>query len=99
MPEITFVAATDELKGKRAAIVARMIQMIVEAEGEPVTWDELTAGVEHEHQYTPALHALELVGAIERWEFVEPGKRRRSTAYSLAEGVEVTEEAIEKVAT
>jgi hypothetical protein len=88
--EITFVAASVELHGKRAAAVADMIKMLVEAEGEIVTWDELSYGVEHPHQYTPALHALELVGAIERWDYVEEGKTKHQTAYSLAEGIEVT---------
>ena len=89
MPEITFTAASEALKGKRAAIVARMIEQIIEAEGDVVTWDELIKGVEHPHQYTPALHALELVGAIERWEYMEPGKKKRSVAYSLHSDVSV----------
>lgn len=89
MPEITFIAAQEALKGKRAAVVARMIEQIVEAEGEVVTWEELTNGIEHPHQYTPALHALELVGAIERWEFIEPGHKKKSQAYSLHSDVNV----------
>lgn len=93
MPELTFVAAEEPLKGKRAAIVAQMIQQIVDAgvDGE-VTWDELIKGVEHPHQYTPALHALELVGAIRRWDYSEEGSRGTKHAYSLAEGVEVVGE-------
>jgi hypothetical protein len=89
MTEITFVEATEPLKGKRAAVVARMIEQIVQADGECVTWDELINGVEHPHQYTPALHALELVGAIERWEFSEPGHRKKQVAYSLHANVTV----------
>lgn len=89
MADITFVEATDELKGKRAAVVAKMVQQLVDADGEPVTWDELCNGVEHPHQYTPALHALELVGAVERWDFVEAGHRGSKTAYTLSDGVEV----------
>lgn len=84
---ITFTAAEEPLKGKRAAVVARMIEQIFQADGEPVTWEELIDGVEHPHQYTPALHALELVGAIERWEYKEPGKTKRSVAYSIHENV------------
>lgn len=81
--EITFTAATEGLAGKRAAVVARMIEMIVEAEGEPVTWEELIQGVEHPHQYTPALHALEMVGAVERWTYSEPGRKGKHVAYSI----------------
>jgi hypothetical protein len=89
MATITFVATEQELRGKRAAVVARMIEQLVEAEGDPVTWHELSEGVEHPHQYTPALIALELVGAVSRWEYIEPGSSRKSTAYALNESVEV----------
>lgn len=89
MATITFVPSEAELRGKRAAVVARMIEQIVHAAGDPVTWDELTQGVEHEHQYTPALIALELVGAIERYEYIKPGSSKHSTAYALSEEVRV----------
>lgn len=89
LSEITFVAAEDELKGKRAAVVARFIELLVEAEGEPVTFAELTQGVEHPHQYTPALHALELVGVVDRWEYSTPGRSKVQHAWSLAEHIEV----------
>lgn len=90
MPELTFVEAQEPLKGKRAAVVATIIERLVEADGEPLTFAELLAGTEHEHQYTPALHALELVGAIERWDVKsDNGKGKVQVAYSLAEGVEV----------
>lgn len=90
MPDITFTASTDSLKGKRAAVVARMVELLAEAGTEDVvTWDELIAGVEHPHQYTPALHALELVGAIRRWDYKEPNTKGHKTAYSLVDGVEV----------
>lgn len=89
--ELTFTFDEEPLKGKRAAVVAQMIEKIVTADGEPVSWEELSEDVEHPHQYTPALHALELVGAIERWKFQSPGKRRESTAYSLTETVEVVD--------
>lgn len=90
MPEITFVQAQDTLKGKRAAVVARIIERLVEAEGEPLTFGELLDGSEHPHQYTPALHALELVGAIERWDAKsDDGKGKAQVAYSLAENVGV----------
>lgn len=87
---ITFIGAEDELKGKRAAIVAQMIEQLVEAgPGEPLTWEELTDGIEHSAQYTPAMHALEMVGVIERYSYVEPGKTKPRVAYALLE-VEVT---------
>lgn len=88
---ITFVAADNQLRGKRAESVGKIIQRLVEAEGEPLTFDELTRGLPHVHQYTPALQALELVGAVERWHYREPGKVKKQTAYSLADSVEVVE--------
>lgn len=93
MAELTFIEARESLKGKRAAVVAQMVQMIVEAGSDGVvTWDELTKGVEHPHQYTPALHALEMVGAIQRWSYSESGSKGHKTAYSLSERVQVEDE-------
>lgn len=90
MSTVTFSLNETELRGKRAAVVARMVEQLVEANGEPVTWDELINGVEHPHQYTPALIALELVGAIQRWDFIKPGSSKHSTAYALnTDAVEV----------
>lgn len=84
MPQLTFVEAQEPLKGKRAAVVARILERLVEADGEPLTFGELLAGAEHPHQYTPALHALEFVGAVERWEVKsDDGKGKAQTAYSL----------------
>jgi hypothetical protein len=95
MAEITFVATNAPLKGKRAAVVAHMVAMLVEAEGDIVTWDELSDGVEHPHQYTPALMSLELVGAIKRWEYSEVDSRGKKTAYSLTDKVTVESAVIE----
>lgn len=95
MPEITFVQAQDPLKGKRAAVVATILERLVEAEGEPLTFAELLDGAQHQHQYTPALHALELVGAIERWDAKsDDGKGKTQIAYSLAENVQVDGESL-----
>lgn len=90
MPELTFIEAREPLKGKRAAVVAQWLQMIVEAGSDGVvTWDELTQGVDHPHQYMPALHALEMVGAIQRWSYSESGTRGTKVAFSLSEHVQV----------
>lgn len=90
MPAITFVQAQEPLKGKRAAVVATILDRLLEADHEPLTFAELLAGAEHPHQYTPALHALELVGAIERWDCkTDSGKGKAQVAYSLAETVTV----------
>jgi hypothetical protein len=86
-----FVKAEDELRGKRAACVASMIEQLVEAEGEPVEWSVMcdTAGMDHHGQLMPAMHALELVGAIVRYEYTDDGGTRSKPAFALAEGVEV----------
>lgn len=93
MPEITFTEAKEPLKGKRAGVVALWVQKIVEAGVDGVvTWEELIDGVEHPHQYTPALHALEMVGAITRWSYSETGSRGTKVAYSLNDRVTVEDD-------
>lgn len=94
MAQITFVAAEAPLKGTRAAVVAHMVAMIVEANGEIVTWSEITEGVDHPHQYMPALMSLELVGAIRRWEYSEVGSKGRKTAWCLDDSVEVVSQEV-----
>jgi hypothetical protein len=90
----TFVAATDEPTGKRAACVAGMIKMLCEADGEPIPWTEMCdeVGMEHHGQLMPAMHALELVGAVERYTFAEDTGTRAKVAYALADGVVVEQE-------
>ncbi len=87
----TYVKAQDELRGKRAASVASMIEQLVEAEGEPVTWSDLNdvAGMDHHGQLMPAMIALELIGAVERFEYTDDGGTRAKPAFALAEHVEV----------
>lgn len=90
MPELTFVEAQEPLKGKRAAVVATILDRLLEADHEPLTFAELLEGSDHPHQYTPALHALELVGAIDRWDVKsDDGKGKVQAAYSLNENVTV----------
>jgi hypothetical protein len=80
----TFVVSETGLKGKRVQAVATIIDRLAEAGvGEPLTFEELLEDVEHPHQYTPALIALELVGAVRRWEYRGNGSKRTQTAYSL----------------
>lgn len=86
-----FVKAQDELRGKRAACVASVIEQLIEAEGEPVAWSDLmdNAGMDHHGQLMPAMHALEMVGAVERYEYTDDGGTRSKPAFALAEDVEV----------
>lgn len=88
----SFVKDEKELTGKRANCVAGIIRQLVEAEGKPVAYADLLAEVEmadQPAQMMPAMHALELVGAVERYTYVEPGKKKPRIAYALREGVEV----------
>lgn len=89
IPEYT--KAEDPPTGKRAECVAGMIKILIEAGGEPVPWSDMCdeVGMEHHGQLMPAMHALELVGAVERHTYVEPGAKRSKPAFSLAEGVTV----------
>ena len=86
-----FVEAREALSGKRAKCVAGMIQMLIDAKGEPVAWDAMCdeVGMEHHGQLAPAMHALELVGAVKRFTYVDAGSTRPRNAYALADGVEV----------
>lgn len=87
-----FVKSEDELKGKRAECVSGIIEMLVEAEGDPVAYAELLEEVgmqDQPAQMMPAMHALELVGAVDRYTYTESGKTKARVAYALREGVEV----------
>lgn len=94
MSEMQFVLAEDDPTGKRAACVAGMINMLVEADGEPIPWTEMCdeVGMEHHGQLMPAMHALELVGAVDRYTYVEETGTRAKTAYALADGVGVVKQ-------
>jgi hypothetical protein len=87
----TYTKATDELSGKRAACVAGMIELLADAKGEPVEWTHMCSevGMDHQGQLMPAMHALELVGAIDRYTYIENGGSRQRVAFALAEGVTV----------
>ena len=89
--DITFALVEGDPTGKRAVAVAKVLDRLAEAGiSEPVPFEELVEGIEHPHQYTPALVALELVGVVRRWEYTERGKRRTQYAYSL-EGAEIVD--------
>lgn len=93
---ITMVPATEELHGTRVAMLANLINQLMEAgPGEPVPFDELceTAEIIHSGQQSAmllALAGLELVGAVERWEYVEHGSTRPLRAFALSAKVKVT---------
>lgn len=92
MSNHAFVEDERELSGKRAQCVAGIIRMLAEADGEPIAWTDLcdSVGMDHHGQLMPAMHALELVGAIDRYSYVENGATRSKPAFALADGVAVT---------
>lgn len=82
----SYVEAEDELQGKRAAAVAGIIDMLVEAEGAAIPFGTLLQGVGMDSQpaqMTPAMHALELTGVIRRFTYVETGATKPRSAYAL----------------
>ncbi len=93
MSDHAYVPDERELSGKRAKCVAGMIKLLVEADGEPIAWSDMcdSVGMDHHGQLMPAMHALELVGAIDRYSYVEDGATRSKPAFALADGVAVEE--------
>lgn len=91
MTKHSYVEAKDDPAGKRAACVAGMIALLIDAEGDPVPWTDMCdeVGMEHHGQLMPAMHALELVGAVVRHTYVEETGTRAKVAYALAPDVEV----------
>jgi hypothetical protein len=90
----SFVKDEKELNGKRANCVAGIIEQLIEADGQPVAYAELLESVEmadQPAQMMPAMNALELVGAIERYTYVEPGKKKPRLAFALRGEVEVVQ--------
>jgi hypothetical protein len=88
----TFTAASDELRGKRASCVAGILKQLVEADGDPVAWADLcdNVGMDHHGQLMPAMHALEMVGAVTRFEYVDGEGTRSKPAFAICDGVEVS---------
>lgn len=86
-----FVKATEELRGKRAACVAGIIRTLIDAEGEVIKWADLcdAVGMYHHGQLMPAMHALELVGAVERYAYTDGEGTRGKPAFAIAEGIEL----------
>jgi hypothetical protein len=86
-----FVKADDLPTGKRAECVAGMIKLMIEEAPDPVTWADLCdhVGMQHQGQLMPAMHALEFVGAVERFTYVEPGGKKRKTAFKISDEVEI----------
>jgi hypothetical protein len=85
-----FIRATDEPSGKRAHCVAGMLAILADAD-EPVPWAQLCddVGMDHHGQLRPAFDALELVGAVDRFTFVDDNGTKPKAAYALSESVEV----------
>lgn len=91
---ITLQLVEEPLAGKRAAVIANLIQQLVEAKGEPIPWSEMCeeAGIEGSTPratFMLAMHSLELVGAVDRWEYVEHGEIKPRPAFALAAKVKV----------
>lgn len=89
IPEYT--KAADVPTGKRAECVSGMLKILIDAKGEPVPWSDMCdeVGMDHHGQLMPAMHALELCGAVDRYTYVEPGATRSKPAFALAKGVKV----------
>lgn len=87
-----FIEASDELRGKRASCVAGILKQLVDADGDPIAWSDLcdNVGMDHHGQLMPAMHALEMVGAVRRFEYVDGEGTRSKPAFAINEDVEVT---------
>lgn len=84
-----FVRARNELRGKRAACVAGIIRQLLD--GEIHKWTDLcdAVGMDHHGQLMPAMHALEMVGAVERYVYTDGEGTRGKPAFQIAEGIEL----------
>lgn len=92
---ITMVPVERELSGTRVTMVAKVLEQLIDAgPGEPVPFDELCEGaaIIHNGQQSAvqlALAGMEMIGGIERWEYVERGEVRPRPAYALSAKVKV----------
>lgn len=91
-----FVRAEDKPSGKRAAKLAGVIEQIVDADGDAVSFEEACANVgvtvaQHRANLLVGIHALEIAGVVDRYTYVERGSTRSKPAYALADGVAVEE--------
>lgn len=84
-----YTAVSEELSGKRAAAVATILDLLIEAEGQPIpTSFLLEESGSDVSQMGPAFLALELTGVAKRFTYDNGGKKP-VTAYAIDEQVEV----------
>lgn len=86
-----FVQSTRELSGRPAQRVADVLEQLIDAEGEPIEWEILCAGadIEYPAQMMPAMYALELVGAVVRFDCIDESTLRTTLAFALADEVTI----------
>lgn len=92
MAEHRYVEATDLPSGKRASQIAGMIELLLDAGVDvPVPWEEMCDHVEQSHhgQFMPAFNALELVGAVKRYTYVEDSGTKAKVAFAISDEVEM----------
>lgn len=85
-----FVEAKEPPTGSKAVQVASMVEQLIDAK-QPVPFEDLCeeAGAKYPQDVVAAMHALECVGAVTRYSFVESGSTRKRYAYSLSKAVKV----------
>lgn len=84
------IKAKDNPKGTKASQVAKMLLALVDSE-EPIAFDDLCAdaGAKYPTDVVAAMHALEMVGAVERYTFNDKGTTKTRTAYKINPKVKV----------
>lgn len=84
------IKAEDNPSGKKAVQVAKMLEVLSDAD-EPMPFEDIcsAAEVKYPQDVAAAFYALELVGAVDRYTFVKKGTTRKQVAYALADDVEV----------
>lgn len=83
-----FVEAKEAPTGKKANQVASLMDALVKSKGEPREFEEVCSevGIKYPGDIQPAMHALEIAGAIKRFTYVESGSTRKRVAYAIVEG-------------
>lgn len=85
MPE--FVKQDTAPTGKKAAQVADLMEALVAADGEPRSYEEICeeVGIKYPGDLKPAMDALEIAGAVERYTYTESGTKKQ-IAYAINKG-------------
>lgn len=82
-----FVEQESTPTGKKATQVADLLEALVAADGEPRSYDEMCeeAGIKYPGDLQPAMHALEIAGAVKRFTYTDKGTKKK-TAYAITKG-------------